>query len=210
MAIRQSQGEPGVLVDSDSGKRYQVGDSQPRVLFDTVVITTGLQVANTEYLFFQNTANKKGQHTNMGNQKRIPAGRFFELHRVGVRIWQIADGSTQVVDDDLLRVIDNFYVEFYVNTIEVARGPVVHYPSGYGSSGNAFAGGSGLVNNGMPNQAAQTGLIEPTIITDQVDLNGKLVIFDATWNTNAVMPTILSRVYASLELTGVLFTAATI
>ena len=94
------------------------------------------------------------------------------------------------------------------NSIEIAKGPVIHYPSGYGASG--LDGDVGVLNNGVPSQAAQTGLIEPTIITDQVDLNGKLVFFDATWNASSQLPNFGSRLYVSIELTGVLFTAATI
>lgn len=208
MALRQVQGEPGILVDDVTGARYKIGDEQPRVLFDTVVVTTGLQTANAEYLFFQNTANKKGQYNNMGNQKRIPAGRFFELHRVGVHVHCTVDGNTEVTAADMKKCIDNGYIEFFVNSIEIAKGPLIHYPSGYGASG--LDGDVGVLNNGVPSQAAQTGLIEPTIITDQVDLNGKLVFFDATWNGSSQLPNFGTRLYVSLELTGVLFTAATI
>lgn len=207
MSLRQVQGQPGIMED-DRGQRYQIGDEQPRVLFDTVVVTTGLQTANAEYLFFQNTANKKGQHTNMGNQKRIPSGRFFELHRVGINVHPTVDGNTEVTAADMKKCIDTAFFEFTVNSIEIAKGPVIHYPSGYGASG--LDGDVGVLNNGVPSQAAQTGLIEPTIITDQVDLNGKLVFFDATWNASSQLPNFGSRLYVSIELTGVLFTAATI
>lgn len=207
MSLRQVQGQPGIMED-ERGQRYQIGDEQPRVLFDTIVVTTGLQTANAEYLFFQNVANKKGQHNNMGNQKRIPAGRFFELHRVGINVHPTVDGNTEVTAADMKKCIDTAYFEFLVNSIEIAKGPVIHYPSGYGASG--LDGDVGVLNNGVPSQAAQTGLIEPTIITDQVDLNGKLVFFDATWNASSQLPNFGSRLYVSIELTGVLFTAATI
>jgi hypothetical protein len=207
MAMRQDPGNPGVM-SSDDGQRYKIVDAQPRVLFDTIVVTTGLQVANAEYLFFQNVANKKGHHNNMGNQKRIPAGRFFELHRVGIHVHPTVDGNTEVTAADMKKAIDTSYFEFFINSIEIAKGPSIHYPSGYGASG--LDGDVGVLNNGVPSQAAQTGLAEPTIITDQVDLNGKLVFFDATWNVNSQLPNFGSRIYVSLELPGVLFTAATI
>ena len=207
MSLVQVQGAPGIMED-EQGKRYRIVDAQPRVLFDTVVVTTGLQTANAEYLFFQNTANKKGQHTNMGNQKRIPAGRFFELHRVGINVHPTVDGNTEVTAADMKKAIDTAYFEFQVNSIEIAKGPVIHYPSGYGASG--LDGDTGVLNNGVPSQAAQTGLSAPTIIPDQVALNGKIVFFDATWNASSQLPNFGSRLYISLELSGVLFTAATI
>ncbi|MFA6168425.1 MAG: hypothetical protein WC700_17510 [Gemmatimonadaceae bacterium] len=207
MAMRQDPGNPGVML-SDDGQRYKIVDAQPRVLVDTALVTTGLQTANAEYLWFQNTANKKAQHSNFGNARRIPAGRFFELHRVGIYVAPVVDGNTEVTAADMKKAIHTAAFEFFVNSIEVAKGPIRHYPSGYGSSG--LDGDVGVLNNGVPSQAAQTGLVEPLIITDQVDLTGKVQFFDATWNANSQLPNFGSRLEICIELTGILFTAATI
>jgi len=99
------------------------------------------------------------------------------------RLWAYVPsscGNTNPTPTDLKKIADNGYVKFQVNRKDVAEGPMIMFPSGYGVYGSTTENAAGIVSNGVPSVAAAPKLKREQYITSDHDLDAVLKFYDCT------------------------------
>ena len=204
-------GNPGIVYTPD-GKKMQVGEGHKQPTFDEVVQAAGTIAADTELEFMLGSAAnavKKLLSTNIGTQKKVRGGIALKIDRVGVEVLSTY-GNTLTRGDDFRKIIDNYALDFRVNTIEIAQGPAEYFPSGFGIYGQTQEAAASILTNGMPNEAAQLGLESPVWVNEKYDLNYKLIASARPYDASATRPVTTNRAYERGGLFGFQFAGAVI
>lgn len=206
-------GNPGVVQATDAmGKpvAFRVGTAQKQVEYDTNLIPAGAMAANRPFNFFESLTGKNALTTNILTQRRIPAGTIFEMQRVSLRV-VTTYGNTLSLGADIKKILENCSLLFLVNSVQIAQGPALQFPTGYGIYGQTVEMGQSVVSNGLPSEGAPLGMLSPVIINDQYDMKPTITFNDQVqWDASYVMITLVNSSYVQFELLGTQFVAATL
>lgn len=171
--------------------------------YDTVRQASGSVTAGTELKWFDSLADKNDQHKNINQAARIPANHEAAIFRVGVHP-RGAHGNTQVVFNDIQKMIENGYLLLKFNRRTITEGPLVKYQSGYGLGGYSDATGATAVSIGVPSAAAAPVLFSPQQLVSGNDLTASLFYKSAAWISGYAVPSLAGDITLTLFLHGII------
>src|SRR5690606_38865953 len=99
------------------------------------------------------------------------------LDRIGIQI-PMSYGNVLVAPEDIKRVAENGYLVFRINRKDVAEGPLLKFPSGYGLSGMTNADNDGVLSIGVPSTAAAAKLVREQSLTSDHEVEGIVQFYD--------------------------------
>lgn len=201
-------GNPGVVRTPD-GQKYLVQEGHKQVVYDEIVQAAGQIAAGTFQMFFNNQTQKSLLSTNINNGSKLPSGTVLEVERVGVAILGVY-GNTLLLGSDFRKIAESASLDFKINKIEMAQGPITHFPGGYGVFGHTNESNASVLTIGTPVEAGLDGVVNPYALDDRFDILPKLTFDTRGWDGSAVRPTTIGRAYLRFELVGVFYIAATL
>ncbi|MFH1690394.1 MAG: hypothetical protein ABIE42_09185 [Candidatus Eisenbacteria bacterium] len=220
MALVAIKGEPGMFWDSVTQQKINISEWREDDKWDTTMLVNGAVALNHTLNFFRDLTNKEILDTNFATPRKIPEGEEMRLERIGVHI-PTALGNTVPPPADIKKVAENGYLMFQLNRKDVAEGPLVKFPSGYGLAGNTVETDAGIVTIGTPATAAAAKLAREQLITPRSDCDGVITYHKRTWASTDVVaaglsaaaggqtPTLAGDVMVRLYLHGLIRSAAT-
>jgi hypothetical protein len=214
MALRPIKGEPGKFLDTVSGEVLDISDYREDDKYDTVIIDNGAVPTNSIFRFFsEQIGQKRLIDTNIKQIRQLSAGEEMIVDRVGLSI-SLAFGNTLPNPSDVKKVAENAFVRFMVNTITLAEGPLLKFPTGYGLAGQTQEAGLGVLSIGVASTASASKLLKTQLLTSQHQFEGEMTFFDRTWATDAVpvndqTPVLANPVAVKAYWHGLLKTAST-
>ena len=204
VAVRK---RPGLYFNTDTKKYFSIVEYYDGEKYDTVAQASGAISSGAILNLFRDLANKDKNDSNFDTARRISKGEEMLVKRIGSEC-QSAFGNTLTVPADARKVLWGAYLNVKINKIEVAEGPLVMFPSGYGVYGSTTENNTGVVSNGIPSTASQRPLEKIHEITSEHDISGTVTFFDHSWDA-ANMPTLAGKVHIRVSLGGLIRRAAT-
>ena len=214
MALRPIKGEPGKFLDTVSGEVLDISDYREDDKYDTVIIGDGAVPTNSIFRFFsEQIGQKRLIDTNIKQIRQLSAGEEMIVDRVGLSI-SLAFGNTLPNPSDVKKVAENAFVRFMVNTITLAEGPLLKFPTGYGLAGQTQEASQGVLSIGVASTASASKLLKTQLLTSQHQFEGEMTFFDRTWATDVVdaedqIPVLANPVAVKAYWHGLLKTAST-
>lgn len=165
-----------MIVDAFNSTTYVNNrmDVQDTPLYDTVIITAGAPTNILSVLtsaLFTNVGPASGKTlalTNMTTQQKLQAPQAFSIFGFRFR-W-----SEDVLLQDLIAILNQFALEFFLGDKCYQRGPLWYY----GAGGGVFSGIASLIDtvyvNGVPGREAMHKLAIPIVIENQMNFYGQL------------------------------------
>lgn len=151
-------------------------DVQHTPLYDTVSWNAGDTVNELTAQWFTNVGPSSGKNkakTNMTQSRRLPAPEAFSVF--GIRVYW----RPNVLLADLIQVLDNFALEFYLGQKSYNLGPLWYYAAGAGIFGTATTTATSTTitswNNGTPFREGMHKLALPIVIENQMTFWAQLV-----------------------------------
>ena len=199
---------PNPILTTPDGKRYQTGEYHFARVYDTIVIPAGA-IATNQIKLFQ-PQGKSPLDTNVNTAAKIPSGQVLAIERVGVRVLD-SRADVLTLGSDIKKILTAFYLDLKVNKIEIALGPLVHFPPGIGVDGQTQEAGMSVVHNGVINDSAPMGLRNPVVIDNTYELIGFIAApLRDTWDTGVTRPALDAACYLEVSVQGMQFQAALI
>jgi len=210
---------PGqMLVGSGANAvKVEVKNVRDAVVYDTVEILAAAVTEGQELNFFRDITNKDKIDTNITTSRRLATGEQMKVLWVGI-YFPTFTGNTRAHYLDILRVLDNGFLELKLNKKLVAEGPLWMFPTGYGAYGTIAAENAssapatptnqyGVITNGLPATKLQYRLREPADIYSEHDISGKVTFYGRNWLTAASfteMPTLTTALTVKMVLGGLI------
>jgi hypothetical protein len=151
-------------------------DVQHTPLYDTVSWSAGDSVTELTGQWFTNvgpSSSKTKAKTNMTQSRRLPAPEAFSVF--GIRVYW----KPNVLLADLISVLDNFALEFYLGQKSYNLGPLWYYAAGAGIDGVAATTATSTTItswlNGAPHRESMHKLALPIVIENQMTFWAQLV-----------------------------------
>jgi len=195
------KGEPGKYFIPALKKKIAIIDYREGDLYDTVLIPSGAIAAGATYHFFRDLEGKNLQDTNFTTPRRIEAGTEMIITRLGI-VLHSTTGNTIIPLADAKKVLENGYLTFKINKMDVDEGFLMRFQSGYGLAGSTVETNQSIFSNGVPSAAAAPTLLVPQEITVNHDLQAQIEFFDAPWISGFTMPTLSQAVKVKFILHG--------
>lgn len=190
MAVFEIEGKPGEFFDDETGRTFSIKDLREDIKYDTISMAAGAVAANAEFDFFDNVPNGKRRiDTNFSTPHRLSAGEEMVIERVGVYVRQ-AFGDFLPPPSDFKRVVDCGFINYEINQLLLAEGPLFRFQSGFGFAGNTNEAGQGVIALGVPSTAAAWRLILKQYIHHLHDINSRLTFFTRAWNALQNIPAV--------------------
>lgn len=214
MALRPIKGEPGKFLDTVSGEVLDISDYREDDKYDTVIVPAGAVATNSIFRFFsEQIGQKRLIDTNIKQIRQLSAGEEMIVDRVGLSV-SLAFGNLTPTPSDVKKVAENAFIRFMVNTITLAEGPVLKFPTGYGLAGQTQEAGQGVLSIGVASTASAAKLLKTQLLTSQHQFEGEMTFFDRTWASNDVpaadqTPVLENPVAVKAYWHGLLKTAST-
>lgn len=202
------KGKPGQFYNKLTGSVIDIVEWREDDKYDTVDYQSGAQTAGSTKNFFRDLTNKNLIDTNFTTPRRLPAGEEMIIDRCWGYV-PSAVGNVTPTPADLKKMGDNFYLKFQINRKDVAEGPLVRFPSGYGFAGNSVENGQGIVSLGVPSTAAAAKLVREQYITSDHDVDAVLQLFSRDWDADVVVPTFSAIMHVKVGFHGLVRAAAT-
>ena len=183
--IRQVKGEPGVFRIAGTTKNIKLVEWREDLVYDTILLrsSTTDTAAGSEFEFFDSTASKAKQDTNLNKTHALPAGWELIITKLGLYAHHYA-GNTGAVPADLLKVYDNFAFNAKINETLICDGWAMGYQCGIGPYGNTVETGQGVITVGVPSVGAAPTLLVPQEVNWNHDIRAQIRIADVdAWNT---------------------------
>ena len=155
-------------------------DVQHTPLYDTVTWNAGDTVTELTGQWFTNvgpSSSKTKAQTNMTQSRRLPAPEAFSVF--GIRVFW----SPNVLLEDLLNVMNNFALEFYLGQKSYQLAPLWYFTAGAGIDGLAATSTTVTAttntitaySNGSPTRESMHKLALPIVIENQMTFWAQLV-----------------------------------
>jgi len=207
------KGQPGVFFNRLTGKKIHIVDWREDDKYDTIYLPPGPISPGTAKSFFRDLEGKELIDTNFSTPRRLPAGEEMILDRIGIQI-PMSFGNVLVPPEDIKRVAENGYLVFKINRKDVAEGPLLKFPSGYGLSGMTNLENDGVLSVGVPSTAAAAKLVREQSLTSDHEVEGVVQFFDRHWLSRGPIngfgpPALKTGVIVRLLLHGLIKAAAT-
>lgn len=191
--IRQIRSKPGLLFDPVRKKYFKITDVSVHARYDTgafVGDNTGSVPFGTQISFAQNIQNKQEIDCNFKQPRRLTAGEVMWVSHVGL-YWPLFFGNTKIDTEDIRKIVENAYFLLKINNKEILKGPALHFPSGFGFTGQfalAADGASsevtlkdGVVSVGVPSLPAVKPLAKKIYLNENYDVDGVLTLQNRSW-----------------------------
>jgi len=194
--------------NSDTKKYFSIVEYYDGEKYDTVNLDSGAITAGNSLNLFRDLTDKEKIDTNFDTQRRISKGEEMLVKRIGADIPN-AYGNSLLRGADIKKVLYGGFLNVKINKIDVAEGPLVMFPCGYGAVGNTTENNASIVSNGVASTASQRQLEKIHEITSEHDISGTVTFYDHLWDTTTNMPTLDQRVHIRVMLGGLIRRAAT-
>jgi hypothetical protein len=201
------KGKPGVFLNKLTGTIVNIVEWREDDKYDTAEIVAGAIAAGTTFNFFQNLNQKSLIDTNLTTPSRLSGGEEMIVDRVWAYL-PMGVGNALPPPADLKKIVDDGYMKFTINRLDLCEGFLAKFPSGYGLSGNTVETGQGIVSLGVPSTAAAAKLVREQELNSNHDLAAVLTFFPRTWAT-AIAPTTTVMVHVKAGFHGLVRAAAT-
>lgn len=202
------KGKPGQFFNKLTGGVIDIVEWREDDKYDTVDFAAALQTAGATSNFFRDLTNKNLIDSNFTTPRRLPAGEEMIIDRCWAYI-PAAVGNVTPTPSDIKKMGDNAYIKFQINRKDVAEGPLVKFPSGYGFAGNSVENNQGVVSVGVPSTAAAAKLVREQYITHDHDVDCTLQFLARTWDGDVVQPTFSAIMHVKAGFHGLVRAAAT-
>ncbi len=143
-------------------------DVQHTPIYDTVTIAAGGSLSTLTSAFFTNVgpaSNKTLAQCNMTQSQRLAAPEAFSIFSISLRI------SENILEADLITIMNNFALSFWLGQKKYNLAPIWHYPAGGGIWASADAS---TFANGFPSREAVLNLAVPIVIENQMTFFAQL------------------------------------
>jgi len=147
-------------------------DVQHTPLYDTVTIAVASAVNELTTAFFTNVgaqSNKTYAETNLTQSQKLPAPEAFSIFGFRIR-W-----AEDILLADLLSLINNSALEFYLGQKVYQRAPLWHYNAGGGINAVTTRTDASVYTNGVTSREAMHKLAIPIVIENQMTFYARLV-----------------------------------
>lgn len=124
-------------------------DIVPWIWYDRL-FTASSTVTSAEYDFFTQpiSGTKFKQDTNMEQVSVLPQPQHFNTTSLQMYF------SSQMLDLDMGKFLDTYYLEFWIGNKVYAEGPLSQFPGGSGLQGFTTQSNTGSFSNGIPSPLA--------------------------------------------------------
>lgn len=115
-------------------------------LYDRISLAAGATTP-AEFSFFtvpQGSGGKTKADTNVTQVKTLPSPEYFNCTHVGIE-WAI-----DTFEEDIIALLNNYWLEFHVYNKVYAEGPIGLFPSGTGISRESTKTNKTTSSNGIP------------------------------------------------------------
>lgn len=180
MSLAPIKGRPGMFFDTVTQQVVNISEWREDDKWDTTGHGVGNVALNHTLTFFRDITNKELLDTNFKKQRQIPEGEEMRLERIGVHI-PLAFGNTVIAPASVKKMAENGYLSYQHNSKDVAEGPLVKFPSGYGLQGQTVETDAGVLGVGTPATAAAAKLAREQFITPRTDIDGVITYHKRTW-----------------------------
>lgn len=146
-------------------------DVQHTPLYDKVTVAVATAVTNINTTFFTNVgpaSNKTVADTNMSQSQRLAAPEAFSIFGFRLR-W-----AENILLADLITLLNNFCLEFYLGQKVYQRAPLWHFNAGGGISAFTTKTDAAIYVNGIPHREAMHKLAIPIVIENQMTFFAQL------------------------------------
>jgi hypothetical protein len=153
-----------------NGTTYQPNamDVQHEPLYDTLITAAGANIVNLSQ-FFTSPAGKTLAQTNVTTAKKLDAPEAFTVMGINFR-W-----LENILLADLINILNNFALEFWIGQKYYNRAPLWFYASGGGIAGLSNVSSTSAYTNGWPGKAERHMLAINIVIDNQASFFGQLV-----------------------------------
>jgi hypothetical protein len=153
-----------------NGTTYQANamDVQHEPLYDTLITAAGANIVNLSQ-FFTSPSGKTLAQTNVTTAKKLDAPEAFTVMGINFR-W-----LESILLADLINILNNFALEFWIGQKYYNRAPLWFYVSGGGITGLTNVSSTSAYTNGMPGKHARHELAINIVIDNQASFFGQLV-----------------------------------
>jgi len=157
-------GKPGELFIEGVGVR-KFADMRQDVIYDRVQITPAAIPAGTDFVYFRDIQGKTRQDTNMSQSSRLPEGQEAIVYRMNVM------PQADMDEADIRLFCAGAYAEAIMDDdLRIKSGPVVTFPSAYGTYGNEQTTTNlatvGVITNGVPSPGANPRMMIPVYLAE--------------------------------------------
>jgi len=144
---------------------YELIEVKERAVYDTLVIgnRTGgdyTLLPGTTFAWFENVSGKGKQYTNCDKAHQIPSGWAGKFYYVGI-IPRIYWGNTRATANEVMKVLENLYIEFRIFDDIIINGPYYEFESGRGFAGESTESDTSFISIGVPASGTKRALLEP-------------------------------------------------
>ena len=186
MGLVKIQGRPGLFKDTTTGEVMKVAKWREDDKYDTTALVNGNVAVSHELVFFRDIEKKFKLDTNLPRSRQISEGEIMALERIGIQI-PLAFGNTLPAPADVKKIAENGYLVCKLSGTDVAEGPGVRFPSGYGLSGSTVETDQGVLGIGTPATAAVARLSREHEITPRTELDASYTFHKRTWATSPTL-----------------------
>lgn len=183
--VEQIVREPGVIFVPGHGK-VQIWDFKEGSKYDSNVIPVGALAWGTPYQFFTNVpGNKQLIDCNIQTPGKLNAGEEMLVQKVGFFV-HTNIGNQYANSATIKCILENAYLQIWVNNLPFMDGPVLEFPTGEGVYGMTTDVNTSVMSNGIPSMAAIKKLKVPQFLNQQYDFRATVSFPDrAVWTAAA-------------------------
>jgi hypothetical protein len=158
------------IMNQFNGTTYQPNamDVQHEPLYDTLITAAGANIVNLSQ-FFTSPAGKTLAQTNVTTAKKLDAPEAFSVMGINFR-W-----LENILLADLINILNNFALEFWIGQKYYNRAPLWFYASGGGIAGLSNVSSTSAYTNGLPGKYHRHELAINIVIDNQASFFGQLV-----------------------------------
>ena len=185
------------IMNQFNGTTYQPNamDVQHEPLYDTLITAASANIVNLSQ-FFTSPAGKTLAQTNVTTAKKLDAPEAFTVMGILFR-W-----LENILLADLVNILNNFALEFWIGQKYYNRGPLWFYANGGGIAGFSDFSSTSAYTNGNPGKMHRHELAINIVIDNQASFFGQMVgtqtalTATASGGTGATLQMVLDGLHA--------------
>ena len=171
-------GKPGELFIEGVGVR-KFADMRQDIIYDRVLFTPAAIPAGTDFVYYRDIQGKTRQDTNMSQSSRLPEGQEAIVYRMNVM------PQADMDEADVRLICAQGYAEAILDDdLRIKSGPVVTFPSAWGTYGNEQTTTNlatvGVMTNGVPSPGANPRLMIPVYLAENRTFRFDIKFFTLT------------------------------
>lgn len=213
--LRKKARLPGQFTIADTGEQVNLLDKHEGNLIDTLVIgdytlAAYAITAGMQFDWFTGCSTKSKAFTNFKVDKKVPAGWYIAVTKLGIHFRPFA-GNVVSRHDDILKVAENSVANLLKIENSKREEPPLFWQSGFGWAGMTTETNRSYISAGVPSPAAIPQIKVPFSLVPGNDLEGYIafpqnVLPDSVGGAGHgyVFPTLASPVMATIVIHGII------